>query len=446
MNTPRLLLSPALAFLLASLVSSLALPVAAQNLSQLYEAALGFDAGILSAKLLYQANVAKADQARAAIFPTVGLNMAVNRSDVTSPTASFDRGTFGNQSATIAASQPLDRPANRLIAQQGTLAADLAQAQLASAGQDLIVRVAQAYFDVLAASDSLTLVRAQKAAVALQQASAERNFEVGTATITDTRDAQARLDLVLAQEIAADNDLRVKQLVLDQLTGQSGAAPKPLRSPITLLSVAPDDVSVWVSQAVDTHPVIVQARLGLEVAQLEARKATAGHHPTLDLNGSYTVLQNDGSASVAQDYRTNVASIGLSLNLPLFAGYAIQNRAKETVALLDKASTDLDAAKRTVTQATRTAFFGVQSGLGQVKALEAAEASSQVALDATRLGYQVGVRINIDVLNAQSLLYDTKTRLAKARYDVLLGGLKLRQANGSLQASDLSAINGLLAP
>jgi len=197
---------------------------------------------------------------------------------------------------------------------------------------------------------------------------------------------------------------------------------------------------------VDTHPVIVQARLGLEVAQLEARKATAGHHPTLDLNGSYTVLQNDGSASVAQDYRTNVASIGLSLNLPLFAGYAIQNRAKETVALLDKASTDLDAAKRTVTQATRTAFFGVQSGLGQVKALEAAEASSQVALDATRLGYQVGVRINIDVLNAQSLLYDTKTRLAKARYDVLLGGLKLRQANGSLQASDLSAINGLLAP
>jgi len=441
MKTFGLLLYPFLALLLAL---SLARPAAAQNLSQLYEAALGFDAGYRSAKLLYQANVAKADQARAAIWPTVGLNMAVNRTDVTSPTAAYDRGIFGNQSLTLAASQPLYRPANHLSAQQGTLAADLAQAQLTAAGQDLIVRVAQAYFDVLAASDALNLVRAQKAAVLMQQASAKRNFEVGTATIIDTRDAQARLDLVLAQEIAADNDLRVKQVALDQLTGQTGATPRPLQSPVTLVPVVPDDVSVWVNQAADVHPAVVQARLGLDVAQLEARKAQAGHYPTLDLNGSYSVIQNNGSSSTTQDYRSGVATVGLSFNLPLFAGYAIQNRVQETIALQDKASTDLDAAKRSVSQATRTAFFWVQSGLGQVKALEAAEASSQVALDATRLGYQVGVRINIDVLNAQSLLYDTKTRLARARYDVLLGGLKLRLANGSLQSSDLTAINALL--
>jgi outer membrane protein len=188
-----------------------------------------------------------------------------------------------------------------------------------------------------------------------------------------------------------------------------------------------------------------QAQLGLDVAELETQKAKAGHKPTLDLIGSYNITQNNGSASASTDYRTNVASLGLNLNLPLFAGYAIQNRVKETLALEDKARNDLEGAKRGVAQATRTAFFGVESGLGQVKALEAAEASSQSALDATKLGYQVGVRINIDVLNAQTALFDTKAKLAKARYDVLLGGLKLRQANGSLKADDLSSVNGLLA-
>ena len=187
-----------------------------------------------------------------------------------------------------------------------------------------------------------------------------------------------------------------------------------------------------------------QAQLGLEVAQLETQKAQAGHKPTLDLVGSYNVTQNNGTPSTSLDYRTNAASVGLSLNLPLFAGFAIQNRIKETVALEDKARNDLDAAKRGVAQATRTAFFGVDSLLGQVKALEAAEASSQSALDATKLGYQVGVRINIDVLNAQTALFDTKAKLAKARYDLLLARLKLRQASGSLAADDLATINAVL--
>jgi outer membrane protein len=188
-----------------------------------------------------------------------------------------------------------------------------------------------------------------------------------------------------------------------------------------------------------------QAKLGLAIAQLETQKAQAGHKPTLDLIGNYSVTQNNGSSSSASDYRTNVATVGLNFNLPLFAGYATQNRIKETLALEDKARSDLEAAMRGVNQATRTAFFGVESGLGQVKALEAAEASSQSALDATKLGYQVGVRINIDVLNAQTALFDTKAKLAKARYDVLLGGLKLRQANGTLKADDLNAVNALVA-
>ena len=425
-----------------AIIGGLALPVQAQSLVEMYESARGYDASYQSARSLYDATVFKGEQARAAILPSASLGMGVNLTQVSSDNDNFDRGHFGSQSATLSASQPLYRPANQATAEQGERQKQFAQAQLTAAEQDLIVRVSQGYFDVLTAGDNLTFVRAQKTAVAEQLASAKRNFEVGTSTITDTREAQARFDLVVAQEIAAENDLRVKKLALDQLTGKTDAAPKALAVPILIAPVTPDDVGRWVSRSEEVHPSIRQAQLGLEVAELETKKAKAGNLPTLDLVGSYNVTLNNGTASSLADYRSNVAAVGLSFNLPLFAGFAIQNRIKETLSLEDKAHADLDAAKRGVAQATRTAFFGVQSGLGQVRALEAAEASSQSALDANKLGYQVGVRINIDVLNSQSQLYDTKAKLAKARYDVLLGGLKLRQANGTLQPEDLQGLNG----
>ncbi|MCB8748575.1 TolC family outer membrane protein [Rhodoferax sp. U2-2l] len=438
MNTLRLL--P----LTLAITAAMTLPAQAQSLVDLYQSAKVYDASYQSAKSQYDATLARGEQAKAGLLPTVGLGLGANRTDVSSNTAQFDRGGFGNQSATLSASQPLYRPANVATAEQGKKQAALAQAQLLAADQDLIVRVSQAYFDVLAAQDSLDFVKAQKSAVSEQLASAKRNFEVGTSTITDTREAQARFDLVLAQEIAAENDLRVKKLALDQVSGRMGAAPNPLLAPVALPAVVPEDVTPWVTQSEEIHPVVQQARLALEVAQLETQKAQAGHKPTLDLTGSYNITQNNGSTNTSADYRTNAATVGLNFNLPLFAGFAIQNRIKETVALEEKSRADLDAATRNVAQGTRAAFFGVQSGLGQVKALEAAEASSQSALDATKLGYQVGVRINIDVLNAQTTLFDTKARLAKARYDVLLGNLKLRQANGSLKENDLNAVNALL--
>jgi len=428
-----------------ALSAAFVLPAQAQSLVDLYDAARSFDASYQSAKSQYEANLYRAEQAKAGLLPNAGLTMGANRTNVSSGTEAFDRGSFGNQSATVSASQPLYRPFNTALATQGQKSVDVAQAQLQAAEQDLIVRVSQAYFDVLAATDTLAFVRAQKSAVSEQLASAKRNFEVGTSTITDSREAQARSDLVTAQEIAAENDLRIKKLALDQLTGKAGTAPKPLAVPVVIAPVMPDDVNRWVDQSGELSPAVQQARLGLEVAQLETLKARAGHKPTLDLVGSYNITQNNGSASVSQDYRTNAASVGLSFNLPLFAGFATQNRIKETLALEDKASSDLAATQRGVAQATRTAFFGVESGLGQVKALEAAETSSQSALDATKLGYQVGVRINIDVLNAQTALFDTKAKLAQARYDVLLGGLRLRQANGSLTSDDLATINTLLS-
>ena len=438
---------PRLRFLPLVLVIGWGFGAQAQSLLDLYQSARGYDATYQSAKSQFDATVAKADQAKALLLPKATLGLSSSRTNLESssnPATAQDR-VYGTQTATLSGSQPLYRPADWAAYQQGIKGGEAAGAALKAAEQDLIVRLSQAYFDVLASSDSLQFVQAQKTAVQEQLASAKRNFEVGTATITDTREAQARYDLVLAQEIAADNDLRVKSLALVQLAGLPTVQPKPVAAPIALMDVTPNDVNAWVAQSQLENPALQQLQVSLEVAKLETSKAQAGHLPTLDLIGSYQATSNNGTSISTSNSGSNVSSLNLSLNIPVFAGFSTQNRIRETVSLEAKARTDLEGSQRTVAQATRAAFYGVQSGLGQVKALEAAEVSSQSALDANKLGYQVGVRINIDVLNSQSQLFDTKAKLAKARYDVLVGGLKLRQATGSLKVEDLEQVNALLA-
>jgi len=266
---------------------------------------------------------------------------------------------------------------------------------------------------------------------------------VGTATITDTREAQARFDLATAQEIAAENDLRTKRIALDQLVGRNGVTPKGLIKSATLPVPAPSDAEAWASLADGSHPSVRKARLGLEVAQLETQKARAAESYTVDAVGSVGATRSSGSSASLPGI-TKSATVGVQLNWPLYTGGATQNRIKETLALEDKSRNDVEGARRGVAQATRQAYFGVQSGLAQVKALEAAESSSQLALEATQLGYKVGVRVNLDVLNAQTQLFQTRRDLAKARYDVILGGLRLRQASGQLKPSDVAAVSALL--
>ena len=430
---------------LAALAAVVSPGVQAQSLVDLYTAARGYDATFQSAKSNADATAFRAAQAKAGILPSASLSANANRTNT--EVVSKVEQAYGSQSVTLGASQPLYRPGNWATYEQGKKQVELAQTQLNAAEQDLIVRVSQAYFDVLAATDTLAYLKSLKTATSEQLASAKRNFEVGTSTITDSREAQARFDLVTAQELAADNDLRVKSLALDTLVGRPNTSPKPLALPAVLPTLPMNDMEQWVVQAKDNHPAIQQAKVGLEVARLENQKARAGHKPTVDLVGSYSMISNNGTLGGGSgDSRTNNAAIGVNFNLPLFAGFSIQNRVRETVSLEEKAKSDLDIAQRSVAQGTRSAFLGVISGAAQVKAFEAAEASTQSALDANKLGYQVGVRINIDVLNSQSQLFDTKAKLAKARYDVLVGGLRLRQASGVLKADDLQSINGLLKP
>ena len=411
--------------------------VYAQSLVDLYAAARDYDANFQAAKAQKEANTYKADQSLALLLPRVDAEARWNTGLITN-----DRG-FTNNAVTVSASQGLYRPADQATYVQSRKSIAAATSALAAAEQDLILRLCQAYFDVLTVTDSLEYVKAQKVAVQEQLAFAKRNFEVGTSTITDSREAQARFDLVLAQEIAAENDLRVKTLALAQLVGKPDVKPMSVAAKFNLDDFTPVDVNEWLALGQTEHPTLRQLKLALEVARLDTQKANAANFPTVDLVGQYQTTTSSGEGGNPAT-NSNAYTLGFSVKLPLFAGYSIQNRIKETLSLEDKSRADLETAQRNVVQATRSAFLGVSSALGQVRAYEAAAISSQSALDANKLGYQVGVRINIDVLNSQSQLYDTKAKLSKARYDVLMGSLKLRQASGILKAEDLNAINDLL--
>jgi len=433
----------------------------AQNLVSLFTTAKGYDASYQSALAQYEANRYKADQSMAGILPNVNFSTNSSRSLINSTPDNYfvnplDHSKdvipfmryYGTHVASLTAVQPLYRPANYDVYLQSKKQLAQSVAQLVAAEQDLLVRLSQGYFDVLTSSDSLKSIKAQKQAVSEQLASAKRNFEVGSATITDTREAEARYDLILAQEIAGENDLRIKQLYLDQLVGMKNVKPTALKKSVDIDSIKPVDLESWVGVSEQAHPSVLTAQLALDIATLEIDKAKSAHLPTLDVQASVAGTRNmDGTATSGTSTLGShvlLKSVGLVMNIPLYQGYATQNRVRETLELENKARYDLEGAKRSIAQSTRTAFYNLVSGIGQVKALNAAERSSLLALEANQLGYSVGVRINIDVLNAQSQLYQTQRDLAKAKYDVLVGGLKLKQANGTLKPEDLQTLNALL--
>lgn len=419
----------------------------AQSLLELVQATTSYDAPWQAALAEYEASQRRSDQARAALLPSVGVGAELSRSHTRLHPLDA-RHSASTHSTALTASQALYRPGERIQWSQSKLAAEQSQTRLDTAAQDLILRVAQAYFDVLAAQDALAVVQAQKAAITEQLAFAQRNFEVGNATITDTREAQAQFDLATAQEISALNTLQVRQLTLEQVTGVTAARPAPLVADASLPRMDEHDVITWVSRAQEQQPQIRQALLAVDIARLETQRAETGHLPTVDLNARLSHSENPNGTITAPTpgTRTQQGSVGVQLNLPLFAGFAVQNRVRETLALEKQASAQLQQARRQTVQNTQTAFFNLQSGLSQITALQAAEASSLSALEANQLGYQVGVRINIDVLNAQSQLYQTRRDLAQARYQVLLGHLQLEHAAGTLDMDSVRRINALLQP
>ncbi len=411
----------------------------AQSLVEVYDSAHAYDAAYLSARALYESSPYRVEQARALNRPSASVSVTGARSEY-NPVVGRNYDSNG-LNGTLSARQPLFNRANSATIAQAERSLVASEADLQTAENDLILRVSQAYFEVLAAEDTLATTRASKTFISEQLAAAKRNFEVGTATITDTREAQARFDLATAQEIQAQNDLLTRRIALDQLVGRSNVQPRRLAVPVTLPLPA-EDVESFVARAADAHPAVRRAQVAFDVAQLETEKARAQHLPTVDAVASAGAGRNTVQYGLRGDNTS--ASIGVQVTVPLFAGFAVQNRVRETLQLEEQARQNLEASRRAVVQTTRQAYYSLQSGAAQVKALEAAEASSQLALEATQTGYRVGVRVNVDVLNAQSQLATTQAQLAQARYNVLLANLRLRQAAGTLVPADVTAMDRYL--
>jgi len=421
----------------------------AEDLMQIYRDALVSDPTLAAARSTWLATQENLPQARAGLLPSLVLSAVANEQNYnqtlhTDPTTKFSQ-QFPFAGYTISASQPLYRAQNAISYDQAKQQLGQADFVLASAQQDLIVRVAQAYFNVLLAQFTIELTASQKAAVSENLAQAKRNFEVGTATITDTNDAQAKYDQIVAQEISVRNDL---ENALAALRAIIGRLPRDLRRfdrKFQPQPPSPNALEPWVDRSVRENLQVRIAQSNLDIATLEVDRQRAGHYPTLDLVASYAQNYAGGGASTAlasnfaTDFRLGI--VGVQLNVPIYQGGSVESKVRQALANQDAARQNLEGARRSAQLLAQNSYAGVTNGVAQVKALDQALTSAQVSYDSNKLGLEVGVRTNLDVLNQQQQVFQTRFNLAQSYYNFVINSLKLKQAVGTLNDADVEEIN-----
>ncbi|MDR1854706.1 MAG: TolC family outer membrane protein [Azoarcus sp.] len=415
----------------------------AVDLLDIYLDALAHDARYAAARAQHDAGQEKVAQGRSLLLPTIGAAADTNWNDDKTRlrnAATDTEARYNSNSYTLYLSAPIFRPQNWQQYKEGELQTDLANSVFGQETQNLILRTAEAYFNVLIARDALEAIVQLRTAAGEQLELARTSFSVGTVTITDVHEAQSRFDLASAQEIAARNTLDVTREALARIVGHTPDELAGLKPGVEISRPQPDDIAAWVDAAEKGDFGVQAQTLTREIAARAYARERSGHLPTVDLVASYG--RNNRPSYSTERYDSG--TVGLQLDVPLYQGGAVSSRAREAAALQIKADADLEEARRAAALAAREAYLGVTSGMAQVKALEAARVSSASALAANQLGYKVGVRINIDVLNAQSQLADTVQQLSRARYDTLLAQLRLRAAVGTLGEDDVRAINALL--
>ncbi|MDO8989503.1 MAG: TolC family outer membrane protein, partial [Sideroxyarcus sp.] len=406
------------------------------DLLDIYRAAQSQDAVFASARAAQQAGQEKLTQGRALMLPSVNLTANTTKNDLD---ATFYDPNFRDSSGNykyyshghgVTLVQPLFREQNWAAYNQAELQVAISEAQYKLAEQDIILRSAQTYFDVLIAQDTVHLTAAQKTAIAQQLEQAKRNFEVGTATITDTYEAQARYDLIVSQELAAASNLEIKRRTLQQLVNGDVSDLNVLGKAFKLETPDPADAQKWVADAQLGNYQIAMAQAAYELSEQEVARNRGGHLPTIDLVANYNKSIAYGGLNGHNEMRST--SVGVQLNLPLFQGGATQSRWREADANREKAKQDLENARRNVELQTRQAYLGVVNGIAQVQALQQALKSSESLLQASKLGQEVGVRTSLDVLNAQQQMYATRRDLYQAQYNYLVSQLSLKAAVGGL--------------
>jgi outer membrane protein len=422
--------------------------VHAADLLEIYRLAQGADVVYGSARATWTATQERLPQGRAGLLPSVTLSASTQYNDRDikfrdglTPNTSTQ---FNSNTLTLSITQPIYRRQNLVAFEQAKTQVEQADAILAQAAQDLILRISQAYFDILLAQDNVAFAGAQKAAIAEQLQQAKISFEVGTATITDTHEAQARYDLSVSQEIAAKNDLEVKIRTLEQFIGRATPPLSPLGAALKLVPPEPAAMDKWAEEARLENLQVRAAEGALTVANQEVARNRGAHHPTLDAFASYSENRSGLGNVGLSFFDTYTKIIGLQLAVPIYQGGLVNSRVREALANEDRARNDLENARRTAELAARQTYLGVTNGIAQVKALEAALVSTQSSLDSTRLGREVGVRTQVDVLNAQQQLFSARRDLAQARYTYILSSLRLKSAVGRLAEEDVVQISTLL--
>jgi len=435
----------AIACLAALGFASLASPASGEDLLQIYREALRADPAIASAQANWVAMQEKAPQARAGLLPNITATASGNvytfDQNIRNETGLDVNRNFRQYNAIVSASQPLFRYQNQVLYDQSKQQVTQADFVLSSAQQDLIVRVAVAYFDILLAQFNIELTESQKKAVSEQLAQAKRNFEVGVATITDTNEAQAKYDAIVAQEITTRNEYDNRVTALRAIIGRYPKDLKKLGPGFVPALPEPNVAEYWVDRALKENLNVRIAEYNFEIAKLDVERARAGHYPTVDLVGSYTAQGANAavSSTVGSDSRTGV--IGLQVNVPIYQGGFTESRVREAIALQEKSRQDLEAARRVALFAAQTGFAGVTSATASVKAFEQAVVSAESALSSNIVGQEVGVRTFLDVLNVQQNVYSTRRDLADAYFKYLIGVLRLKASVGALSDKDVEDLN-----
>lgn len=416
---------------LALLLASTATP--AFDLNQAWLAARDYNSDYAASRADLGAGRELAVQGRAQLLPQVALSGSYSH---TNPTQPAGQSTYDSSGYGVQLSQPLFDTSKYSAYQKGKIASQQAETAFSAAEQQLIVDIARAYFDVLLAEDTLAATRASKKAYRTQLEQAKTAFELGTATIIDTHEAQAGFDAASAKEIVALNQQEISQNNLRRLTGLDACAIQPLQQ--QLPPPPAGTLQGWLEQAASNSRSLQAAEQALAYASQTVTEKRGNQLPVLALNAGYNDNRNNQPGNVPV---TRGSSIGLSVSLPLFAGGGINSQIREALAREESARDKLESARRQLKEDVRKSWLGVTNGAALVRAQQQLLVSAKSKVDSTKLGKEVGIRTNLDLLQAEQAYYDALTSLATAKYDYLTARLQLGQVAGTLDEALLQEVN-----
>ncbi|MEN8131442.1 MAG: TolC family outer membrane protein [Pseudomonadota bacterium] len=416
----------------------------ADDLLEIYQLALEKDAQFQSAQASYLATKEAKPQARSFLLPQINASAGLSRTAQTVDRDTGDQNSdFDTKQYGINLNQVIFNRELFIGLDQADLSIAQAEAELEFARQELIVRVAQAYFDVLSAEDTLRFTIGEKKAIGRQLEQAQKRFEVGLIAITDVKEAQANYDGAVASEITARNDIDIARNALSVILGQFFGELDKLTDRMLLLSPEPADADQWMNKALEENLQLIATRLATENAGLEIKRQRAGHYPTLDLNASADQTNISGGFFGARD--TGQLSAGVALKLPIFQGTLVSSRTREAQYNFKQAQEQFTQQRRTAAKLARDSYLNVIAGISSVQALKRAVESSQAAADATQAGFEVGTRTSVDVLISLRALFQAERDYSVSRYAYLIDTLLLKAAVGTLTVDDLDKINRWLS-